>query len=252
MDILPAIDLRNGKCVRLVQGDYDRQIDYDEDPTAVARQFEDAGARWIHIVDLDGAREGAQRNLPAIRAIRDATGTAVAIEVGGGIRDADAVSALLDAGVSRVIVGTRALEDWAWFEQLANTPAFAGRIVLSLDAKEGRLATRGWETETTLSAIDVAERVGGWPLAAIIYTDISRDGMLLGPNLDAVRGLVGVSALPVIAAGGVTDLDDVKRLAELPLAGIIIGRALYENTITLTDALAAVQQNGPTKVQPPS
>ena len=161
------------------------------------------------------------------------------MQVGGGVRDDAAVDALLEAGASRVVIGTRALEDWPWFEQLVKAPHHAGRIVLGLDAREGHLAVEGWSTQTRHSALEVAERVSDWPLAAIVYTDISRDGMLLGPNLDAIRALVEVSNVPVIASGGVTDRDDVVRLAALELEGIIIGRALYAGTINLPDALAA-------------
>ncbi len=235
MDIFPAIDLRDGRCVRLIQGNYDRQIDYDDDPAAVAARFAEQGAKWLHVVDLDGAREGAQRNLPVIQRITEST--SLTVQVGGGIRDEASVSALLEAGVERVVIGTRALEDWPWFEALACGSVHAGKIVLGLDAKEGYLAIKGWREQTTRTAVEVAEAVADWPLAAIVYTDISRDGMLLGPNLEAVRALVGVSAVPVIASGGVTELDDVRQLAGLPLAGIIIGRALYEGTIALSDAL---------------
>jgi len=146
----------------------------------------------------------------------------------------------LSAGVSRVVIGTRALEDWAWFEALVHEPNHAGKIVLGLDAREGQLATHGWREQTSRSAVDVTEAVSAWPLAAIVYTDISRDGMLLGPNLDAVRALADVAKVPVIASGGVTDLDDVRTLAGLPLGGIIIGRALYEGTMTLVEAIKIV------------
>lgn len=239
MDILPAIDLRAGKCVRLIQGDYDRQIDYDDDPVAVAKRFVKDGARWLHSVDLDGAKEGELKNLDPIRRI--AQETPLKIEVGGGIRTRETVNALLEVGVERVVIGTRAIEDWAWFEDLVREPAHANRIVLGLDAREGLLATHGWIKQTSRTAIDVAEAVADWPLAAIVYTDITRDGMLLGPNIEALRTLVDVAEVPVIAAGGVTDINDVKQLAAMPLGGIIIGRAIYEGTLTLPDALAAVR-----------
>ncbi len=239
MDILPAIDLRAGTCVRLIQGDYQRQIDYEDDPVAVAKRFVKDGARWLHSVDLDGAKEGELKNLDPIRCIVQET--SLKVEVGGGIRNREAVNALLEAGVERVVIGTRAIEDWAWFEELVREPDHANRIVLGLDAREGLLATHGWIEQTTRTAIDVAEAVADWPLAAIVYTDISRDGMLLGPNIEAIRTLVDVAEVPVIAAGGVTDINDVKQLATMRLGGIIIGRAIYEGTLTLPDALAAAR-----------
>jgi len=235
MDILPAIDLRAGKCVRLLQGDYARQIDYADDPVAVARQFEEAGARWLHLVDLDGAREGRPSNLPVIERIL--VTTSLKVEVGGGLRDVETIESLLAAGVTRCIVGTKALEDWDWFHKLAHGPACWGRLCLGLDARLGRLAVRGWIQELSLTALEVAERVAEWPLAAIIYTDIGRDGMLLGANIEAMKEMAERSNIPVIASGGVTDIDDVRRLAVLPLLGIIIGRSIYEKTIDRAEAI---------------
>jgi len=235
MDILPAIDLRAGKCVRLLQGDYARQIDYADAPVAVARQFEEAGARWLHLVDLDGAREGRPSNLPVIERIL--VTTSLKVEVGGGLRDVETIESLLAAGVTRCIVGTKALEDWDWFHKLAHGPACWGRLCLGLDARLGRLAVRGWIQELSLTALEVAERVAEWPLAAIIYTDIGRDGMLLGANIEAMKEMAERSNIPVIASGGVTDIDDVRRLAVLPLLGIIIGRSIYEKTIDRAEAI---------------
>ena len=235
MDILPAIDLRDGKCVRLIQGDYQREIHYRDDPVEVALDFEKDGARWIHIVDLDGARAGEVVNLPAIKSITKAS--SVQIEVGGGVRCLEDIQSLLEVGVSRVILGTKALQDWPWFENLLRQPELAHKLVLGLDARDGCLAVRGWTDQTAESAVEVAQRVRDWPLAAIIYTDISKDGMLVGPNLQATEQLALATTVTVIAAGGVTTVDDVKALAQLPLAGIIIGRALYEDRITLPQAL---------------
>jgi phosphoribosylformimino-5-aminoimidazole carboxamide ribotide isomerase len=235
VDILPAIDLHEGKCVRLLQGDYTRPIQYSADAVTVAREFERSGASWAHVVDLDGAREGRPQNIETVARITSETG--LRLEVGGGIRDEETVRAALEAGASRVVVGTRALEDWAWFESLVHADEFRGRVCLALDAREGRLALRGWTWQTDRLAVDVAERVAAWPLAAIVYTDIGRDGMLLGPNLDAIRTLTDLSNTPVIAAGGVTDIEDVKRLALMPLLGIVIGRALYEKTLDLAEAI---------------
>lgn len=240
MDILPAIDLRAGRCVRLLQGNYERQIDYSDDPVAQARQFEAAGARWLHVVDLDGAREGRLHNLDVIAAIIRSTG--LHVEVGGGIRDELTIRSLLDCGAARVVVGTRALEDWDWFRAIAHRDDFAHRLALGLDSRAGRLAVRGWTQVTERTAVQVAEAVADWPLAAIIYTDIGRDGMLLGPNMEGVRSLAEASRVPVIASGGVTDIGDVRRLAQLPILGIIIGRAIYERQLDLAEALRVAQE----------
>jgi len=241
MDILPAIDLRGGKCVRLIQGDYQREIRYGEDPVEVALDFEKAGARWIHIVDLDGAKQGRLANLPAIKSIAKAT--SVQIEVGGGIRCLDDIRALLEVGIARVILGTKALGDWPWFENLLGRAELAQKLVLGLDARDGLLAVRGWTDQTAQSALELAQQVRGRPLAAIIYTDISKDGMLVGPNLQATEQLARATDIGVIAAGGVTTEADVEALAKLPLAGMIIGRALYEGRITVPKALKIVQEH---------
>ncbi len=241
MDILPAIDLRSGKCVRLIQGDYERQIDYDDDPVKVAIGFEEAGAGWIHIVDLDGAKAGKIGNLPSIEAIVKAT--KVKIEVGGGIRCLEDIERLLEAGVSRVILGTKALKDWDWFSDLVHRGDLAQKLALGLDARDGLLAVSGWTDQTSQSALEFSRRVNGWPLGAIIYTDISKDGMLAGANLEATAEVARSTDVPVIAAGGVTSEGDVEALAGLPLGGIIIGRALYEGRITIGQALKIVQKH---------
>jgi len=240
MDILPAIDLRGGQCVRLLQGDYDRQIDYADDPVAVARQFEQAGASWLHLVDLDGAKEGRPCNLPTIERILG--GTNLRVEVGGGLREVEAIELLVDAGASRCVVGTKALEDWPWFTDLVHRPKCRDHVALGLDARDGRLAVRGWTKTMSDTALDVARKVTDWPLAAIIYTDIARDGMLAGPNLEATHALAKASSVPVIASGGVTRIEDVRRLAELPLGGIIIGRAIYEKQIDLAEAIRVARE----------
>jgi phosphoribosylformimino-5-aminoimidazole carboxamide ribotide isomerase len=239
MEIIPAIDVRSGRCVRLLQGSYDRQIDYSAAPVEMAGEFHRAGARWVHVVDLDGALQGRLKNLETIESI--AKGVDLKVEVGGGIRDDPTVEALLGAGVQRVIIGTQALRDWTWFEALVHRPGHEGRIALGLDAREGQLAVKGWTEQTDRSGVDVARQVADWPLAAIIYTDIARDGMLLGPNFEAMEEMARASKVPVIASGGVTDLDDVRRLAKLPLAGMIIGRAIYEGRIDLAEAIRVVE-----------
>ncbi|NLG43465.1 MAG: 1-(5-phosphoribosyl)-5-[(5-phosphoribosylamino)methylideneamino]imidazole-4-carboxamide isomerase [Phycisphaerae bacterium] len=237
MEILPAIDLLEGKCVRLVQGRYDRVIEYESDPLAIAGRFREAGAAWLHVIDLDGARSGHVANLDTLRRIILETGARV--EFGGGVRDEATIRAALQAGAARVIIGTRALEDWEWFRTIVHTPEFSGRIALGLDARLGKLAVRGWTRDTARTAIEVARQAADWPLATIVYTDIGRDGLLLGPNLEAIRLLAAESRIPVVASGGVTDLDDVRRLTALNLAGIVIGRAIYEQTLDLQEALQA-------------
>ena len=240
MDILPAIDLLGGRCVRLIQGRFDHLISYERDPVEVARGFLEQGACWLHVVDLEGARSGTPANLDALRAI---VALGAQVEFGGGLRDETAVRAALDAGVRRVIVGTRALEDWPWFKELVHRSEFDRRISLGVDAKLGKLLTHGWTRETRRTAIELAEEVANWPLATICYTDVGRDGMLLGPNFDAIRAFSAISNVPVVAAGGVTDLEDVRRLTQLRLSGVVIGRAIYEGTLALASALDLVRQS---------
>jgi phosphoribosylformimino-5-aminoimidazole carboxamide ribotide isomerase len=235
MEILPAIDLLEGKCVRLVQGRYDRVIEYESDPLAIAGRFREAGATWLHVIDWT-ARSATWPHDTLRRIIVE---TGARVEFGGGVRDEATIRAALQAGAARVIIGTRALEDWEWFRTIVHTPEFSGRIALGLDARLGKLAVRGWTRDTAQTAIEVARQAADWPLATIVYTDIGRDGLLLGPNLEAIRLLAAESRIPVVASGGVTDLDDVRRLTALNLAGIVIGRAIYEQTLDLKEALQA-------------
>lgn len=235
MDILPAIDLRDGKCVRLLQGNYSRQIDYADDPLAVAKEFERAGAGWVHVVDLDGAKTGQPCNLPTIERI--ISRTRLKVEVGGGLREVATIEALVEAGAARCVVGTKALQDWEWFRDLAQRDTCRGKVALGLDARDGKLAVQGWLESTGETAIDVATRAEGLDVAAIIYTDISKDGMLAGPNVEATRELAESTSIPVIASGGVARIEDVEMLSVLPLGGIIIGRAIYEKTIDLAEAV---------------
>ncbi|MEW6250046.1 MAG: 1-(5-phosphoribosyl)-5-[(5-phosphoribosylamino)methylideneamino]imidazole-4-carboxamide isomerase [Planctomycetota bacterium] len=239
MHILPAIDLLGGRCVRLMQGRYDRVIDYESDPLEVAARFRAAGATWLHVIDLDGARGGRIENLTALASIVKSTGARV--QFGGGVRDEAAIDAALAAGAERIIVGTRALMDWEWFRATVHAPRYAGRVALGLDARLGKLATNGWTAQTEQTALDVARAAAGWPLAAIVYTDIGRDGLLLGPNIRAIEALAGVATAPVIASGGISDLEDVRHLAGIGLAGAVIGRAIYERRIDLAAALDAAR-----------
>jgi phosphoribosylformimino-5-aminoimidazole carboxamide ribotide isomerase len=235
LEIVPSIDLRNGSVVRLKQGDYARQLNYDVDPLATARSFRDAGARWMHIVDLDGAKQGRPVQTQLISQIIAACG--LAVEAGGGVRSTDDVRALLDSGAQRVVVGTKAIEDWHWFESLARDPAYAGKLVLALDAKDGVVATRGWTHASGKSAVDIAKQISDWPVAAILYTDVSKDGMLQGPNLTHTRLLAEAGKVPVIASGGVGNIEHIRQLRKLPVWGVIVGRSLYEGTLNLRDAI---------------
>jgi phosphoribosylformimino-5-aminoimidazole carboxamide ribotide isomerase len=235
MDVIPAIDLLAGRCVRLIQGQYDRQITYKDDPAEQAREFHADGARWLHIVDLDGAKAGRPVNTESITAI--ARLGLLQIEVGGGLRDEAAIRQLLDMGVTRVIIGTKAVSDFEWFRRMAET--FPGRIVLGLDARDATVATHGWLEESTQSVLEFAGQADKLPLAAIIYTDIAKDGMLTGPNIERTRALVEAVKTPVVASGGVKEVQDIRRLKPIGVAGVIVGRSLYEGTLTLPDALAA-------------
>jgi phosphoribosylformimino-5-aminoimidazole carboxamide ribotide isomerase len=239
MEIFPAIDLRDGKVVRLSQGDYDRQQIYASDASAVAGQFVKTGAKWIHVVDLDAARSGTRTNADAIRSICRTAG--VKVELGGGIRNDKAVFEALDLGVSRVIIGSAALKNWAWFEKLAQQSALAGKVVLGLDARSGKLAAAGWTEQTDLTVAEVARRASSLPLSAIVYTDIARDGMLTGPDLEGTTELINLTSLPIIASGGVACIDDIARCKEIGCAGVIVGRAYYEGKIDLADACAMAQ-----------
>jgi phosphoribosylformimino-5-aminoimidazole carboxamide ribotide isomerase len=236
MYLLPAIDLRGGKCVRLIQGDYNRQIDYEDDPVKQARSFIVDGARWLHLIDLDGANTGKLVNTDAIAAVM-ALGS-LRVEVGGGIREESNIMQLMEMGVERVIIGTKAIADYDWFA--AMTRRFKGRLALGLDARGSKVATHGWTQESPRELLDFARLAATLPIAAIIYTDISRDGMLAGPNLERTAALADAVDVPVIASGGVTTIADILALANTRVAGAIVGRALYEGTISVADALKAL------------
>jgi phosphoribosylformimino-5-aminoimidazole carboxamide ribotide isomerase len=231
--IYPAIDLRGGQCVRLRQGDYSQETVFGADPAAMAKRWVEAGASYLHLVDLDGARQGRPANGDSVRSIVQACG--VPCQLGGGIRHEEHLLEALSWGVARVILGTRALQDPGWCETMCRR--YPGKIVLGIDAKQGRVATEGWLNVSELTALALAKRCAAWPLAALVYTDISRDGMLEGPNVEATAALAAAVPFPVVASGGVTKLDDVTALARRGIAGCIIGRALYEGRIDLTAAL---------------
>lgn len=239
--IFPSIDLRAGRVVRLQQGDFDRQINYDLDPADTVRSFIDAGANIVHIVDLDGAKAGRISQLELIGQI--VSQTKIVTQVGGGVRSDDDIRALLSAGVSRVVVGTAALRNWAWFEACAKGE-FAGRLVLAIDAKDGIVATHGWTESSGIRAIDLAEKVRGWPVAGLLYTDVSRDGMLGGANADATAALAAATDVPVIASGGVGSLDHIRDLLGRGIAGVILGRSLHDGRVKLAEAIRLAREFG--------
>ncbi len=237
MYIIPAIDLRDGKCVRLIQGDYRRQINYENNPVKQAQEFSRAGAEWLHIVDLDGAKVGKPCNTDTISAI-SALGK-LKIEVGGGIREEASIKQLLDIGVERVIVGTKAVSDFEWFSEMAEK--FSGKIVLGLDARGSKVSTHGWMQDSNQNLLEFASEAAKLPLAAIIYTDIAKDGMMSGPNFERTKALVQAVEVPVIASGGVREISDIKKLAEMEVEAAIIGRSLYEGRLNLSDAINAAK-----------
>jgi phosphoribosylformimino-5-aminoimidazole carboxamide ribotide isomerase len=235
LEIIPSIDLRNGSVVRLKQGDYARQVNYDVDPIATAQSFRDAGAMWMHIVDLDGAKEGRPVQTDLIARI--IASCSLRVETGGGVRSTQDIQRLLDSGASRVVVGTKAIEDWSWFKSLAHDPAFANKLVLALDAKEGVVATRGWTHASGKLAVDIAKEISAWSVAAILYTDVAKDGMLQGPNITHTKLLAEAGKVPVIASGGVGNIEHIRQLRTIPAWGVIVGRSLYEGTLDLAEAI---------------
>ncbi len=235
MQVIPAIDLRGGRCVRLKQGDFEQETVFGDDPAAMAALWESQGASRIHLVDLDGAKSGRPVNVAAVRAIT--RGVKIPCQLGGGVRDRATIAAWLDAGLDWLVVGTQALRDPEWFEAMAHE--FPGRLVLGLDARSGRVAAEGWLKVSEVRAVDLALRFDRLPLAAVIYTDIARDGMLQGPDLDGTLELAQALKTPVIASGGVGSLADLERLSSLPILGCIVGRALYDGRFSLVEAVQA-------------
>jgi phosphoribosylformimino-5-aminoimidazole carboxamide ribotide isomerase len=237
MQIWPAIDILGGRCVRLQQGDYQRKTVFADDPAEVARHWVQQGAERLHLVDLDGARDGQVINSQAIRAIVQSV--SVPCELGGGIRDEQTIQTWLEMGLTRLVIGTRALRDSAWFRRMVRQ--FPYRLALGIDARQGYVATEGWLKTSRMAAVELALSLQDEPIASIIYTDISTDGMLAGPNLTAMAEMKAAVGCPVIASGGVADVQDVIRLAEIGLDGCIVGRALYEGRVTLPEVLAAAR-----------
>jgi len=239
MILFPAIDLKDGRCVRLVKGDMDAATVFNDDPAAQARDFKAQGFKWLHVVDLNGAFEGKSVNAPAVEAILGAV--SMPIQLGGGIRDMAGIAAWLDKGIRRVILGTVAVRDPDLVR--AACKSFPGRIVVGIDARGGRVAVEGWAETSEMTAIDLARKFEDAGVAAIVYTDIDRDGILTGLNIASTLELAGSVSIPVIASGGLASLDDVKRLLEPDCAileGAISGRALYDGRLDAAEALALI------------
>jgi phosphoribosylformimino-5-aminoimidazole carboxamide ribotide isomerase len=236
VEVIPAIDLRGGRCVRLVQGDYDREIVFSDDPVAIAQRWERDGAPRLHIVDLDGAREGRPVNGETVRDILEAV--AAPVQVSGGVRDLESVEAWLAAGADRVVLGTAAVRDPALAAEACRR--HGERIVVSIDARDGLFAAEGWREATGERAEDLLRRLASLGVQRFVYTDIARDGTLTSPNYEAVEALVRATSAAIIAAGGVAEVSHLVRLAELGVEGAIVGLALYEGQVQLAEALAAV------------
>jgi phosphoribosylformimino-5-aminoimidazole carboxamide ribotide isomerase len=241
MEIIPAIDLRNGKCVRLYQGDYDKETVFSENPVSVALRWQSEGARRLHIVDLDGAAKGEPVNLETIEDIIAAID--IPIEVGGGIRSLETIKQLLDARVGRVILGTVAIEKPELVREACRR--FGEQIIVSIDSKDRLVATRGWLQKSQVAASELANRMAELGVKRFIYTDISRDGTLTSPNFEAIEELLEQVCVPVIAAGGISSVYHLTRLAELGIEGAIVGKAIYTGDITLADALKAIKKLKP-------
>jgi phosphoribosylformimino-5-aminoimidazole carboxamide ribotide isomerase len=237
IELYPAIDLRDGKVVRLLQGDYDRQTIYGSDPVAVARSFADAGARWIHMVDLDAARSGSPVNRPVVAAIAAAVAASASVQTGGGVRSVADAQALADAGVARVVMGSAAVAD----PSLVAAASAVVPVAVGLDHRDGEVAVHGW---TEGSGVQLADALGWFPTAAaFVITDIARDGMLEGPDVVGLAAAAAATSIPVIASGGVSSLADVAAFRGVPgIAGVITGKAIYEGRFTVAEAVAELRQ----------
>lgn len=238
MLILPAIDLRGGNCVRLVKGDFKQETIYSEHPEEIALRWEGEGAEFLHVVDLDGALAGEPQNMDAIKQILQAV--TIPVEVGGGIRSMESIDRLLSIGVSRVILGSVAVHKEELVQKACS--AYGNRIVVGIDAKKGIVATDGWEKSASISAVELAKKLGAFGLETIIYTDISRDGTLSGVNVTETAHLARASGIKVIASGGVKSISDIEELKKREcdgIIGVIVGKSIYEGTLSLTEAIAA-------------
>jgi phosphoribosylformimino-5-aminoimidazole carboxamide ribotide isomerase len=239
MLLIPAIDLKDGRCVRLRQGDMEQETVFSEDPVAMARHWVEQGATRLHVVDLNGARSGKPINEPIVRKILRAVGDKIAVQLGGGLRDLDTIERYIDDGVSFVVIGTAAVKNPGFLQDTCS--AFGGHVIVALDAKGGKVATDGWSKLTGHDVIDLAQKFQDYGVDSILYTDIGRDGMLSGVNLEATVELARSVRIPVLASGGVGGLDDIDRLLTIAndgVEGAILGRALYEGKLDFKAALA--------------
>jgi phosphoribosylformimino-5-aminoimidazole carboxamide ribotide isomerase len=239
MDVIPAIDILDGRCVRLYQGDYQKSEVFSEDPVEVAQRWYSQGAKYLHVVDLDGAKEGKPKNLKVIEAI--ARSIPMRVQMGGGLRDRASIISVLNSGVSRVILGTAAVENSQLIADIC--AEFPEQIMIGIDARDGKVATRGWLTNSEIMAVDLAKRMADVGIAGIIYTDIHRDGTMQGPNIEALRQLAENVDVPVIASGGISSITDLLSLLSLESVGVkgaIIGKAIYTGDIQLREAIRAV------------
>ena len=238
MEVIPAIDLRGGRCVRLHQGDFQRETVFSDDPVAMALRWQEQGGPRLHVVDLDGAATGEPAHLEVISAIVAALG--IPVQVGGGIRSAATARAWLDAGVERVVIGTAAVRDPEMVRDVCRDHG-SERVVVSVDAREGMVALQGWTEASEVSVLDLARRMGELGVARLLYTDIARDGMLTGPDLDTNARLVQETGMAVLASGGVSSVEDIQQLVPTGVEGVIVGRALYTGAVRLPDAVAAAE-----------
>ncbi len=235
MILFPAIDIKNGKVVRLSQGKFHEVTIYSNDPVATAKNWQSLGARWLHVIDLDGAQTGEMKNISIIHEIAKAV--TIPIQVGGGIRSEEQITKLLSSNINRIILGTRVIEDKVFCKKILNH--WQNRIIVSIDASRGIVAQKGWSSLSTLKATDFAKELESFGLTTLIYTDIARDGTLKGPNIPAISEILSAVKIPVIASGGVSSLEDLKQLKKLEpkgLAGAIVGKAIYESHIDIQQA----------------
>lgn len=233
MEIIPAVDIRGGRCVRLYQGDYQQETVFNDDPVAAAAAWRSQGARWLHIVDLDGAIAGEPRNMDVVRQIIRETG--LSVELGGGIRQEKVAEELLRQGVSRIVLGTAAIEDRELVTRLCQR--FGEAVAVGLDARGGKIAIRGWRKTTIVDVLQLSREMVAAGAGRFIYTDIERDGTLTGPNFDMIERLIAETKVPIIVAGGVSGPDHLQRISRLGAEGVIIGKALYTGDINLREAI---------------
>ena len=240
MEIIPAIDIKDGACVRLYQGDFDQETIYSSDPVSVARQWEEMGASRIHLVDLNGAANGDLANLNCINRI--VSQSKASIQVGGGIRSTETAERMLDTGVARIIIGTSAIENPSMVEQLCIKRG-SGSVIVAVDAKDGLVAIRGWQQTTSISVLDLGTQMADLGVKRLLYTDISRDGTLSEPNFDATKLLVQQTGLHIVASGGVASLSHITRLIETGVEGVVVGRAIYTGDLNLREAITISNNN---------